>query len=527
MVTQPVKDVIAAQALQRIFKGYNFITLVPEKKQADVKGKVKGKYQTLTGEPPINYFLQHIQGKLSLGVVPVDSSGLAFWGVIDIDVYDDKGFLLAALKSLSHFNLGTAFYSKSKGVHVYFFWQEKVLAKDIVAYLKKIVTLLNFNMNAKSIEIFPKQTVATNKGSGINIPFFGTTRKMIEIVNGQIVERDLTHFLEVYPSRVLHNDVFNNPITLRILEDGPPCLERLYFKRDLTNLRTLYLFNFCILLKSLEQDLNLIHKMNGLLDTQLPEIEVSNIIQSNVKNTYFYQCSLLKDYCDRAVCQKKTHGVGSKSLCDVTIENIIRYDTLPPKWSLTIEGVEIKVYDADDLITFSRFQKLILKSKINKIPSDLKRATWLKIINPLLAECEWVTVVEDEFDDGSIFQSSFVDFLTSTTYRAESRLQLKLDRVYIDKIEKKFYFTRNGLINFLHTKAITGLTKPEISDLLRSYGVENVNLYLGCVEGKGVKASCWAISFDKIAKYPNVRQDIFEDKDSVDEKHKVKAGELF
>ena len=115
--------------------------------------KVKGK-SFVKREPVTNELWQkHLDGKDSLGVIPINDDNKCKWGCIDIDSY--AGFDHQKLiNKIKQFKLPLVVCrSKSGGAHVFLFTKDYVSASLMQDKLNEIRSVLGYGGS----EVFPKQ----------------------------------------------------------------------------------------------------------------------------------------------------------------------------------------------------------------------------------------------------------------------------------------------------------------------------------------------------------------------------------
>jgi len=127
-------------------------------------------------------YKQHLEGKISLGIVPIRHDSKCKFGAIDFDDHKKGGIKKdfdyeSLLKKIKFLKLPLiVFKSKSGGAHAYLFLQEWVPAIDVRHILKKMAYALGCS---RDVEIFPKQDTLKQgeDGSFINLPYHaGNTR---------------------------------------------------------------------------------------------------------------------------------------------------------------------------------------------------------------------------------------------------------------------------------------------------------------------------------------------------------------
>ena len=118
----------------------------------------------------------HTQDLTDWGLIlpPINDKNEAWYGAIDVDVYNNKDLIKRVVKQIYDEKLPLApCFSKSGGLHLYLFARHQVQAKLIVRGLR----YFNKHLNTKAKEIFPKQeTLKVIKGkqqvgNGILLPY--------------------------------------------------------------------------------------------------------------------------------------------------------------------------------------------------------------------------------------------------------------------------------------------------------------------------------------------------------------------
>ena len=139
-------------------------------KKTDANGKVKPKY--IKGDGPLTdqHYKDHLRGEYGLVVCPVDQDGKCKFGVIDVDAYDKERTKEIKNKILQMELPLVPLPSKSGGIHLTLFLEEKMEAIMVRKLLKCLREQLDL---PKDTEIFPKQDKIEKGavGSCINLPY--------------------------------------------------------------------------------------------------------------------------------------------------------------------------------------------------------------------------------------------------------------------------------------------------------------------------------------------------------------------
>ena len=130
-------------------------------------------------------YQQHLEGKISLGIVPITNKGNCRFGVIDLDDHKKGGIkkdfdYKTLLKKINFLKLPLVVCkSKSNGAHCYLFLKDWTLAVDVRHILKKMSYALGYERG--TVEIFPKQDrlKSGESGSFINLPYHNGNTRMV------------------------------------------------------------------------------------------------------------------------------------------------------------------------------------------------------------------------------------------------------------------------------------------------------------------------------------------------------------
>ena len=129
---------VSAERFKEIFIGLERAHGVTKVGQSNGDGtKVQGK-SFIKREPVTDQlWLDHLEGRNSLGIIPINDNNQCRWGCIDIDSYagfDHKKLI----NKIKQFNLPLiVFRSKSGGAHVFLFTSDYVSAKSMQDKLQK------------------------------------------------------------------------------------------------------------------------------------------------------------------------------------------------------------------------------------------------------------------------------------------------------------------------------------------------------------------------------------------------------
>lgn len=148
-----------AELFKKLFKG-----------RQDVYGVVGGGCikEPLTDQ----ILLSHINGEKHLGKYPLLKDNTSYWIAIDFDNWNVEK-VLEVQRNLEHYEIPAHLeISKSKGYHIWIFFDSPITARKSRLVTKHIVEETS---EGKVYELFPKQDILPKDGYGnyINLPLFG------------------------------------------------------------------------------------------------------------------------------------------------------------------------------------------------------------------------------------------------------------------------------------------------------------------------------------------------------------------
>jgi len=169
-----------------------------------------GNYRYVKGQPTTRLYQQHLEGKISLGIVPITDKGNCRFGALDLDDHKkDKNNIQkfdykTLLEKIKFLKLPlTVCKSKSGGAHCYLWLDQYCKAGEVRHILKKFAYALGYE---RDIEIFPKQETLkpTDNGNFINLPYYkGNSRVLIDFDGRSLNVADA---LKYAPERVTNGD---------------------------------------------------------------------------------------------------------------------------------------------------------------------------------------------------------------------------------------------------------------------------------------------------------------------------------
>lgn len=458
--------------------------------------KEKGTNKAITGRlVTIEEYRAHLEGKIGLGIVPINSENKCKFVVIDIDVY--KHDFTPYIKAIERHNIPIVpFRSKSGGYHLYIFFKEFTPVKGATALAAQLTRILGISLFVKqykkeSIEIFPKQSQMNkgDNGSWINLPYYNAAQtKQGVIYNGEMLNFDegMTYITQNITTVAQVKDL----IASLPYSDAPPCLQTLYLLNDLgeNSGRNNYLFSFGVYLKKKDENYfeQGVMSVNNLMDKPLEVKEVEQTVLSSLrKKDYQYKCSAepCLGFCDKKICKKREYGIGEGGyFSNVIIGNLIQYKAASPYYELEVKVKEsdefkrLRFKNEDELIRQDAFLRLCFR-ELNFLPYKLKQGEWFKKINQCLSSIVKVDVDKEEDTSPFMrFRSLFFEFLTERSM-ADTKAQILIGKVYYDVDTDSYYFRSRDFVSFLQeTKNFREYSSSEIHGLLRDLHVKSARI---------------------------------------------------
>lgn len=435
-------------------------------------------------------YQDHLNGKVGLGIIPINEDSMARFGVIDVDVYGFNLDLYVKAIERNDFPI-VPFRSKSGGLHLYTFYKEEIPAKAAIEMSRKLAGALAIDMLVKQrknelLEIFPKQYKLQDgqTGNWINLPYYNAKKtKTPALLNGEELRIDnaIDHIKSMQRSL---EDVKDFLATLPF-NDAPPCLQTLYLLNPLEkgSGRNNYMFGFGTYLKKKDENFfeQQLFDVNQSMKDPIGKQELEmTVLQSLRKKEYNYACttSPMVDYCNKSLCKTREYGVGKEDGYFSTLEygKLFQIKTSQPyyEWEVKAQGAEeyklLRFKNEDEIIKQDVFLKLCFRA-LHNLPPKLKQVQWFKIVNQSLEEVVIVNV--DEADDTSpdvIFRTIFFDFLLNRAM-AQSRDQISNKRVFHDRSQGTYLFRTKDLMEYLYiNKNFRHFTTTEIHGILKDMG---------------------------------------------------------
>jgi hypothetical protein len=237
-----------------------------------------GQHQLIKSDLTPELIENHLQGKMSLGFIPIRQDNTCKVGALDFDDHKKGGVKKEfdynkLIKKIKLLNLPlNVFKSRTNGAHAYLFLDKFYPAADVRHLLRKFRYALGYN---ESTELFPKQdTLKQNDfGSWLNLSYHGGNSRVL--INHEGKELNLDEAMLYASKRVVKLD---NLSPYKLLADTKFI--------DGTNVR---LFRAKQFFKKVDPDNyeNKVLELNKLYDNPLEEREINSTILKEGAKDYW------------------------------------------------------------------------------------------------------------------------------------------------------------------------------------------------------------------------------------------------
>lgn len=447
------------ERFKKVFKGnssgYGSTTLL----EPDEDGKVQVKCQTIKEQLLPVTIQRHLEGKESIGISPLQENSTCHFAVIDIDRYDFD--LMDIVRAIYDFGMPLfPCYSKSKGLHIYMFFEEDIDAHNAQNLAHQYVSL--FCLDPKT-EVFPKQTSVTDTTkypSWINLPYFNV---LDENNHRKLINKDgsLCLSLEEALDRAMGMTLTYDNHVMFIKEhlpysDAPPCVTSGILLRDVgKGFRNAWLFSVGVYLclSEREDDLEeILMDINSSLHEPIPEHELKETVVTGLgRKTYFYKCNDCFRCNKKACAEKKEFGIGTPRATGIEYGQLTRVHTDPMYYKWVINDYEMTFSNQKELRNQESFRGQCM-DHLNILPRKLKGDDWDSIVQKAMTNIadEVVEEGDNDFTPGSLFKRHVSDFFWKKK-PAENILQCALGRIYKDDENGLFYYRPADLVSYITT----------------------------------------------------------------------------
>lgn len=450
-------------------------------------GKAKGSCRTVSEPISLDLYDEHLSGAISIGIVPINTSGKCYFGAIDIDDYTGLNWIP---KFLQRYNIPLVpVRSKSGGLHLYCFLKEALDAKTLVGYLHQFRSVLGLPENT---EVFPKQTrLSEGVGNWINIPYYGQTSRKAVTADGK--ELSFEEFLIRAETLISTEKSLAGVLDALPLSSAPPCLQAMYLTGEIGKAnsgRNTFLFNAGVYLRTrfgVDELPSRLKALNDTLPNSLSDAELEKtVIRTHTKKTYQYQCSegLLKKFCCVDICSKREFGKSSTYYTNLNYGPLTQYMYDPPYYEWEINGKIMRFMSESELLDQNKFIEQCVRY-MHIAPRKMKSEKWNDVLSAALSSV--IVVVPKDFDlvteHASVWES-LREFFEERT-QAKKMDDILRGLVYSVPEGKVFHFPM--LVKYLDSRRIQIQTR-KLSLMLNSVGVTDYQATLK--SGRTYRAKC-------------------------------------
>lgn len=467
------QDLLTFTSLLSGAKEFHGVTVVGEMKEGKAQGNSTCIYET----PTPALFAKHLAGEVGIGISPLKADNTVEFGVVDIDDY--KGDLMDIVRAVWDFDMPICpCFSKSRKLHLYFFFAQGTSAEDAVQLMSWYARAFGCN---KNVEVFPKQVMRSvrNKAySWINLPYFNAEndenpRKMVS-KEGELLPLASFNDRATHCKWDIHSH--NDYITNYPCHDAPPCILSGAILRNVgRGGRNNWLYSAAVYMKLKDESADVetgILDLNASLQDPLDEQEVLNTVIASIKRrTAFYSCANLVDRCDKAVCRKLEHGIGSSKTTGLEFGDLEQIMTDPPHYKWIVNGQQMVFNTEQELMQQSKFRALCLRT-LHFLPKPVGEDVWSKIVTKAAKNIR-ITVPDSNGNDFSA-GAQFFDLLClffNDQRKALNESQILLGRVWVDESKREFVFLASALIKFItETHGFRAIKEMEMRNRLTDLG---------------------------------------------------------
>lgn len=447
----------------------NYYTFVEEGKR-ERDSKTEGKYDRYEETVTVDVIEKHLNGIISVGLVPTRRDGTCSWGVIDVDGAIYHKDPVPVLKQIRAKNYPLVPYrSKTSGLHLFLHIKGSVPAADMRKKIHALAADLGFG--GTLADKFPNEDAITKDKNGnykvgkcVNMPYHGGAKgfctRYCLTDDGQAITLD-KFFDYVEKFRITPKQFNDLKIATETTKtegpepdwnEYPPCTQAFILNKVGEGQRNNALFNLAVLahLKNpnqLKTELYARNKtcMNPPIDR---DTELDAIVTQIEEKGYYYQCEtpIAKQYCNKEACRKRKFGIGPDQYIP-TVESFFKHNTTPPYYVLTMEGKQIQLLGKQ--IVQQQLLREELFDQADIIWQTLPKKDWnffLVGLKAMQKEVEDMKPGDDMKEDFNYYTRMFIQ----ETEPGDDLSQLQAG--YIFKDEEFVYFNLHTFKEFLNKK---------------------------------------------------------------------------
>lgn len=378
-----------------------------------------------------DHWIAHLEGKISLGLVPITDYQECKFMAIDVDLHvmeEVKVTLTSLCAQIEAAGIpGIVCRSKSGAAHIYFFFKDLVKVSSVRKTMIRIADFLGFTALDKPCEFFPHTNSLDSDSNGkyINLPYFAsddTNRYALSHAGSRL---NLDAFVALAESKQVSAKQFNDwkgnvkeQESIRdMVVNGPPCLQTIYEQKIETGSRNDMLFQFAILFKKADKKNfeNLTEQVNlNNCHEPIASSELGTVIKGMRRKDYHYNCAhpCMSPICARQLCQTRKYGIKAQVEFPA-IKEIIQWGQGDDYFEIIFEsGAKVKMLSAE-LLDFHRTQAVILQA-LNIVLPTPKKHDWQEFVTAITEKIRRVDVPK-EFNVEASIKSLILAYATSRT----------------------------------------------------------------------------------------------------------------
>lgn len=368
---------------------------LPRNSSPDEQGKRTGKVQTVEASVTAELYQKHLDGELPIGIVPIRLDGTVSFFAIDVDSYKDADLHAELISQIERLALPLVVTrSKSNGAHLWCFLSEPipaVQARDVAADFRRKLGL------PEATEIFPKQDNIKqgNKGSWINLPYFGNTRTGLgddgrtELSLEQFIEYANEHVTDPEDLKLKKKEPAK-PAPKRVTDRDapPPCIAAMMRDGVESGGRDKALLQAAIYYRKTGVDdwESLVYEFNtNYITPSMPAKEVAQKLRQASKG-YQYTCKEFTSICDKTACMKLTHGIGTGGSGVGKVAEFSQLEWVDGEdghYNVTMFGHKFRV-SGTQLMNFALFRSAVL-THCGEMLQKMKTEEWEQTVEEAVA----------------------------------------------------------------------------------------------------------------------------------------------
>lgn len=463
---------------------------------------------TEKGKVPTKCYDDHVTGKKGLGIVPINDRDMCYFSAIDVDNHGAKTDIDLNKLSIEIHKRKLPLImcrSKSGGAHCYVFYSEPVKALVSRRLINKWCVELSIAEYCTSgFEVFPKQDILNRDsetgdkalGNWINLPYAGGDKtNRYAILNGKQLSLDLfitnAESARITAAQVL--EYLNGDHA-----EAPPCIQSMMMEGVESGYRNQAMYSIVVYLRKAFPDdfRDKAFEINQrVFDKPLPYIELKRTVSSASRRDYRYKCGEepCKPLCNRSLCVKRQFGISKTEYKDLENEDrlpeiteMIKFDTDPIKWGITINGKRVLNITTDELYDAHRMRMKISETLLVPVPMITNKFWFDRVIEPLMPNA----VLEETPPDASmpgIIWSRLKEFTRKADPKKdgsniEDRKLLYTGNPVLYQMkdgEKVVVFRAQDFVQYLKRTKSEELKGPNLWFALKSGGVDHMKIRAG------------------------------------------------